>query len=222
MGVPCGLTGTVELIEGSGIDIVADIPNGTYTISLSTSTLSLLGTYKIYVDETARDADNPSPSSGEAAYGQTEDTLWVHDGTGWIVLHEPWQSYTPTLTNITQGSGTVVGAYQRRSGGVQFEAMFTFGSGSAMGTNPALGLPFDADDIRASQLQVGIDDADGGANIAFHSPVAAGGDTVTLVAVSSSGTYAGSASITSTVPITWATGDILVVSGFYKMDSPYF
>lgn len=54
---------------------------------------------------------------GQLIFETDTKRLLVHDGTGWIILREPWQSYATTLT---QGVGvtyvTAVSEYQRRNG----------------------------------------------------------------------------------------------------------
>jgi len=42
-------------------------------------------------------------------------------------------------------------------------------------------------------------------------------DEVTAYVMQASGSYTNRTDITSTVPMTWTTGDRLLISGFYKM-----
>jgi hypothetical protein len=53
-----------------------------------------------------------------------------------------WVSYTPTLTNLTVGNGTLSAKYMRQSKICTVRFVFTFGTTSSMGTDPTLSLPF--------------------------------------------------------------------------------
>lgn len=212
---PCDSISTVEIDAGTGIEVTN--LGGVYTIGLSAEFASLIGNFAIYATEAARDLDNPNPDDGDLAWVVADTRLWQYDGLTWFVVHEPRQSFTPTSANITVGAGTLTGWFTRQAGECSFESVFTFGAGSAMGTNPSLGLPKLCTNIRMNQLQVGIDDSSGGAYPGTHSAVASGGSSVPVFAVSSSGANAAANSITSTVPMTWASGDVLSLAGRYNM-----
>lgn len=68
----------------------------------------------------ARAADLPTGSSlypGLVAFAVAELTEYLYDGTGWIVMREPPQAWTPTWTQGATIAKTVTGAYYQRSGG---------------------------------------------------------------------------------------------------------
>lgn len=52
-----------------------------------------------------------------------------------------WTDYTPTLTNMTEGNGTVTAKYHQIGRLVTVEFSFVLGSTSTMGTNPTISLP---------------------------------------------------------------------------------
>lgn len=54
---------------------------------------------------------------GLSAFAVAELTEYLYDGTGWIVMDEPPQPWTPTWTQGATISKTVTGAYYQRSGG---------------------------------------------------------------------------------------------------------
>lgn len=225
MGIPCALVSSVTLSEGDGIDITVDM-SGDYTIALAAATRTQIDAYRIYASEAARDADNPSPSSGQMCFTQDLDILWQHDGTGWVVISEPDRSYTPAVTNLTVGqNGTLTGRAHRSDGWCDFEAVFTFGNAgvpaSAVGTNPTIGLPYAAAAHRGNQFYVDIADA----APAFYggmTDLLVGSDTaVGLFYANAAGTPVTRTSITATVPMTWAAGDVLAVGGRFKMASRY-
>lgn len=124
-------------------------------------------------------------------------------------LTSAWSSWSPSLTNLTQGSGTLSGKYRRVGQTVDFRLLFVFGVGSAVGTNPTTTLPVTPHtDYITSNLSNGIGD-------------------VRILDVSAGGLfntnhfyYAGSSTwiinISSTTPMTWATGDQLLIRGNYE------
>lgn len=88
----------------------------------------------------------PRVPSGTFWY-QSTDTgrLRFFDGSGWVIMGEPAQSWTPTLTNITLGSGAsavMSGWYHRSDGFVDFHTKIQFGTGPLMVSGAAISLPF--------------------------------------------------------------------------------
>ena len=142
-------------------------------------------------------------------------------GGGWIIQDEPIQAWTPAFSNTTTGNGTKVGTSRRSGGWVDFTAIFTLGSTSAMGTTPALTLPYAAKGIHAGALKVMAFDAAPSYAPGTHTAVAAAGTTCDLMVLAANSTYLLNGTITSTTPFTWATGDILAVSGRYQMNTRY-
>jgi len=76
------------------------------------------------------------------------DTMLIADSTAatglaWktATTQFPWQAWTPTLTNITLGNGTIVARYQQIGKTINFEVLFTMGSTSAMGSVPQVSMP---------------------------------------------------------------------------------
>lgn len=218
--IPCPTTSTIEITAGTGVD--SSLLAGIYTISVEADILAHVASDAVYASEGARDAALPSPTSGQRAWITADDRLWIHDGTGWIVAFEPPQSYTPTLTNITQGNGTVTGWYQRSFGQCFFEAVFTFGSsGSAMGTGPALGLPKATIGIRRNALTCEVQDTGTNQFVGVNDLVAAAGTSVTIRYQSVTGALVNTTAITSTAPHTWANTDVLSMSGAFRMNTLY-
>ena len=124
-----------------------------------------------------------------------------------------WTSYTPTFANTTLGNGSVVGAYTQIGKTVHFRAVFTLGSTSAMGTNPTVTLPVTSA-TSVGSMNVFISDT----GTAFYGGFTAYASTSVLqIYVFNTGTpYARMDGPSSTVPMTWANTDILVVSGTYE------
>lgn len=65
-------------------------------------------------------------------------------GTAWVAESPFWTSYTPTLTNITLGSGgTLQGRYRIDHGVCEFEVQILLGTGGTVGTGPKITKPVD-------------------------------------------------------------------------------
>ena len=114
-------------------------------------------------------------------------------------------SYTPTLTNLTLGNGTVTARYRQIGKVVDVFFNFLLGSTSAVSTSPSFSLPV-----------TGISDSllynayfqDAGTNT-FMGGINLGTTAATIYIPNVSGTYPSFASVTSTVPFTWTTNDYI-------------
>lgn len=127
-------------------------------------------------------------------------------------MQNPWTAWTPTLTNLTLGNGTVTARYRLVGKTLDWRFKFVLGSTSAVGSSPAFTLPnaphssysTTADVLgRGTLLQSGITNRDSVARLSS-------GSTLILFAYSTTGAHS---TITATAPWTWATGDALSASG---------
>ena len=93
-------------------------------------------------------------AEGMYAHASDIDTLHYYNGSSWQVVHEPIQSWSPTITQGSAVSGTVTRGWSQRSNGV-FRALLVWTS-SAAGTgsnNIVISTPFtlaDAWDVGGS------------------------------------------------------------------------
>lgn len=128
-------------------------------------------------------------------------------------IQAAWTSYTPTTTNITVGNGTVTGSFNRQGKTLSFKCIFTFGSTSAVSASPTFTLPagMTAKEINYNAGGKGTTIFDTSAG--SHFPAAAILTSTTVVTCRVFNATAGNAYavISSTVPMTWATGDVLTV-----------
>ena len=128
-----------------------------------------------------------------------------------------WKDWAPAYVNLTVGNGTVVARYTQIGELVVCHFSFTLGSTSLVATGPTVSLPVAAAAWYISGQTMGegwIDDATGADFIAIARKSST---TVVLLMVKTSGAaYVGRASITSTVPMTWATGDVLAFTAVYE------
>ncbi len=142
----------------------------------------------------------------------TPAKLVAGTGASWA-----WQSWTPTLTSLTLGNGTVTAKYIQTGKTVFFQFRFVLGSTSAVGTSPTISLPV------TSTSDYGANDVIGEGHLlsagTHYSSACLWTSTTVMrpVAQDSSGTYLVSVTtLTATVPNTWTTGDFLQLTGTYQ------
>lgn len=131
-------------------------------------------------------------------------------------LSGAWNSYTPTVSTSTQGNGTTACQYLRFGKLVIGYASLTLGSTSSISTAVGLSLPVTAVGTGMPGLLVAkAYDTSAGAwydmGVVFAST-----SVLDVVAVSTAGSYAVHAATSSSVPFTWATGDIVRVGFEYE------
>lgn len=124
-----------------------------------------------------------------------------------------WTSYTPTLSNLTLGNGTVQARYRQVGKMVDVVFAFTLGSTSAVGSNPSFTLPVSSS-IGSIAYNAYFQDAGTGTFIGF---VNLGASSATFFAANASGTYISYSSVTATVPFTWTTNDFFNVIFSYEV-----
>jgi len=130
-----------------------------------------------------------------------------------------WTTYTPTIstdggtTNWTQGNGNVSGRYQNVAGNVSFEVRFGVGSTSVKGNGVLqLSLPTSANAYIEPNFYTGVffDDS----TSTFY-PIFArilSNQIKCYVMTSGGNSLSG---LTSTVPVTVATSDYIIINGTY-------
>lgn len=125
-----------------------------------------------------------------------------------------WATWTPTYTNLTVGSGGVtVARYKEVGKTVHYRWSFTLGTGSAIGAGPRFTLPVAPASGYANHIL--------GDGYVWDSGVAAhrfavrqqSGSTVECVYFTGGGA---ATFVSSTVPVTFGTGDSLNVVGTYE------
>ena len=127
--------------------------------------------------------------------------------------------WPPTLTNLTQGSGTVTAKYRRVGKAVDWYFRFLYGAGSAVGTDPSWTLPAAPASFYPSGESFGnfpgvvhLIDASTAARQG-HLNVA--GSTVTITFWNATPTLG---QVTATAPWTWTTNDSITAWGSYWTD----
>ena len=125
-----------------------------------------------------------------------------------------WTAWTPTFLGASLGNGTISAFYSKLGKVVTIRIRFLLGSTSTVTSQPRFSLPFNA--IAAIPIaspallinsgsgnQIGI----AGTSATTHA---------TVSALNAAGTYLGIATITNTVPFTWAVNDVMEFTFTYE------
>lgn len=128
-------------------------------------------------------------------------------------------TYTPTLTNYTLGSGTKTGKYRRIGKKVDLFVKVTYNA-STVGGLIGISLPVQAssDFSDGDIIPVRVQAYDLSATTYYdgYAVLANTRNRIDIYIVNAAGTYTARTATSSTVPMTWATSDTLTVMGSYE------
>lgn len=117
-----------------------------------------------------------------------------------------WADYTPTLTNLTLGNGTLVARYKKIGRTVHLYLYLVYGSTSSGSANWSFGLPVTPLNARCVGSSIARQGSNVWACVSMHSS--------SLVYSKLGG--GASTNVGSTVPFTWASGNELVIEMTYE------
>jgi hypothetical protein len=123
-------------------------------------------------------------------------------------------SYTPALTNITLGNGTLSARYVLINNFVHYEGKITFGSTTSIsGLNPQIAIPFAS--AQSFQIAGSIIYADSGVATFSGLPFIISTGTIYLYIANYATAYGNEVAVSATVPFTWGTSDSITWSIHY-------
>lgn len=126
-----------------------------------------------------------------------------------------YTSWTPTWSGLTVGNGTVTARYTQVGKTVRFDMQLLFGSTTSITTSyPSFTLPVA---LAKTSVQCAGFWIDSGTAKYFNSYYLDNANLVFFITTNVAGTYPSEAGISPTVPFTWTTNDIAVVSGSYEV-----
>lgn len=207
---------------------VASIQRGMYGTTPRTHTSGTFWAHAGVVEDfvpiltsVTRPAD---PYRGQMIFETDTNTFTARDTSDvWqsVLTLGSWISYTPTFTNLTVGAGALQAAYTKIGRTVHYRIKWGFGAGSAVGTGPSFTLPIAPAATYVSNYPMTSDVKilDAGTDVFLGTTEFSSGSTVVILVAGAGGTYVNRTSITSTVPMTWTTGDTLFVTGTYEAAS---
>lgn len=179
----------------------------TYLMNQAVSTFSTTG---------ARNSAITSPGEGQLAYINSNDILSYYTGSAWanMLFATTWVAYTPTLTNITLGSGGTSAFYYQVVGKqVNVRGRITLGSTGALTGVATFSLPINA--ITADQFWDAGAMLIDGTNL-YPGMVRVGTSTATVLAIAANGPYTTAGNTAFNVPFTWAINDVINVGFSYE------
>lgn len=131
-----------------------------------------------------------------------------------------WTAFTPTWNNLTVGNASQEARYTQVGKTVSFWVKLELGSTSSVSTEPRMNFPIQARSTAAGQcalLQYCFLDNGVIRNFGQSDGLVNSQTTFRLHAFNSSTTYLSTSQITSTVPFTWASSDIIHIFGSYEV-----
>jgi hypothetical protein len=135
----------------------------------------------------------------------------------WLNTLGVLKTWGPTLTNMSQGNGTVTARYCQIGKTVFGYFVFVLGSTSTVGTSPQISLPVTVSSSWNNLTPIGsVNLLDTGTAV-YYGLLRPTSTTAAIFYVqNSAGTYVTENGITATVPMTWTTGDAFACSFKYE------
>jgi len=171
-------------------------------------------------------------AEGETCYIEGDDVMQVYSGSVWenAVRTGAWVTFTPGLqsygtgTDWALGNGSTTGAYMRVGRALIGFLQLTIGSTTTKGTkNLAFGTPVKGKATLPNDENAvgtcGARDVSGADGFSGVVRIDNNGDILFPQFLAASGTYATNVTVTSTVPMTWATGDFLTMTFVYELNA---
>lgn len=134
------------------------------------------------------------------------------------IFSSAWTAWTPTWTNLTVGNATVDAKYVQRGKLVAVKLLFTFGSTSSISGTVSFSAPVTPVAGPQGGMPAGlvtIRDTSANKNYRGAFNVTSVSD-LGLRVDQTDGTYSFSTALSSTIPMTWATGDTIALEGTYE------
>lgn len=136
-------------------------------------------------------------------------------GSSWA-----WQSWTPTWTNLTVGNGTVTARYIQIGKTVFYRVFLLWGNTTSISGSVEFSLPVTAASYPSNSSSfavIGEARLEDNGTAAFFGIVDLFSSTTgRVLATNTASTYAGVTGLSSTVPMTWTTNDVLQAEGCYE------
>lgn len=130
-----------------------------------------------------------------------------------------WSTWTPTWTNLTVGNGTAAYLYTQIGKTVHFRVIVTFGSTSSISGAVSFTPPVTIKTDYSLRQAIGLTSIEDSGTASFHGVTRISDADTTLLQAgvgTAGGTYLGYSNLSSTIPMTWTTGDQLMITGTYE------
>lgn len=131
-----------------------------------------------------------------------------------------WTSWTPTLGNITVGSGTLACRYTRVGNTIYGIFYFKYGSGSSIGSGLTFTLPVTASAAHGAidryVIGQGVLNDNGGPVYAGVAVTNASTTVANILREDAAGTSSNYQGVTASLPMTWTTNDSIAIPFTYE------
>jgi hypothetical protein len=181
--------------------------SGTPALASDINTYLMNQSVMVFTNSAARDAALTSPNEGMVAYLTASDHYTIYNGTTWVIFDIAWNAWTPTLTNLTQGTGATLSAFYARIGKTIVAQLYiTMGTGMVVGGQFSISLPVDIANANRS-LTIGtclMRDAAG--SVSYLGSVTATSSAPSVARMQTIGTAGATATLSSqsaASPFTW-------------------
>jgi hypothetical protein len=192
--------------------------SGTPALASDINTYLMNQSVMVFTNLTTRDAALTSPTEGMVVYLTASDHYTIYNGSAWIIFDLAWNAWTPTFSNLTQGTGGVVQAYYARIGKtIVAQVYVTMGTTSpTVSGQIGISLPVNATSANRS-LTVGsalMRDSVGGRS--YSGTVFLSTTEAKMQAINAAATYAYQTTQTGSIPHTWAANDYFSFTIMYQ------
>jgi hypothetical protein len=193
---------------------------GTLATASDVNTYLMKQSVMVFTNTTARDAALTSPTDGMLTFQTADDSFTIRDNGSWVNIDVAWKTYTPTINNVTLGSGySLSAAYAQIGKTVIVQFYFALGSTSAITGDINFSLPINqASSNRSASVGTCV--------VTDASPATRYPGTVLLSGTpgfafirvgNASGTYLTQVACSSSIPIAvWAVNDSISTTIIYQ------
>jgi len=183
--------------------------SGTPALASDINTYLMNQVVMVFTNSTARDAALTSPTEGMTVYLTGLDHYQIYNGSAWITFDIGWNAWTPTFTNLTQGTGAVTQAYYARIGKTVVAQVYVTMGTTAPTVSGQIGISLPVNSASANRsLAVGsalMRDSVGGRS--YSGTVFLSTTEAKMQAINAAATYSYQATQTGSIPHTWAAND---------------
>ena len=157
---------------------------------------------------------------GQLIFETDTKRLLQYDGTGWIILSEPLNTWSTSASwgGISGGGPSYVGDYHRSDGWCDFRCSVTFTSAPTISGLIVI-LPMTPGYVPHAALAVTAYDNAGTLYLGYNA--ASVSASVGLAVWTASGTYLTGAGISGAAPFSFGSGDAIEASGRFRMANRY-
>jgi hypothetical protein len=175
----------------------------------------------VFSNSTARAAALTAPVEGMLTWLEDLNRYEYRNGSGaWVELatSPTWTAYTPTVSNLTIGNGTLTARYALVGKVMHLYIAFTLGSTSSIG-DATFSLPSGITTSQPVERQIGVGSTSVMATFFFSlATYLQTSSTIRIRTLRADGNNTHLTALSSTSPTTWATGNSFFINATLEID----